>query len=213
MPGIDGPSALKALRDLYPAECGRLPIVACTANAVAKDLEGYLSMGFSGCLTKPIDRADLSRVLARFCPEQKRSKATSQTTRDPSVETGLGAVHGIDLIAMNERFEGDRDAICEILNIFLAESAGLLEQVRRAVHSADPEMIRWSAHALKGSLGNVCATAAYSVAETLENDAKRSSIEITTDSFRRLEPLVGQVQEYACRILSGSVELVLNHPT
>jgi PAS domain S-box-containing protein len=66
MPELDGLEAARLIRQL-----GRSmqvpPIVALTANAFPEDRISCLDAGMSDYLAKPFERADLERVLARWC--------------------------------------------------------------------------------------------------------------------------------------------------
>lgn len=57
MPVLDGMSAIKQLR-LRP-QYASLPVLALTAYAMVGDKERVMAAGFSGYLTKPIDRRSL----------------------------------------------------------------------------------------------------------------------------------------------------------
>ena len=69
MPELDGLEAARLIRQL-----GRSmqvpPIVALTANAFPEDRISCLNAGMSDYLAKPFERADLERVLARWCGAQ-----------------------------------------------------------------------------------------------------------------------------------------------
>lgn len=63
MPVMDGMSALNLLK-----ECGfNAPIYALTANAMSHEIKGYLDAGFSGYLSKPIDKFAFYNALATHC--------------------------------------------------------------------------------------------------------------------------------------------------
>jgi signal transduction histidine kinase/CheY-like chemotaxis protein len=64
MPGMDGMEATQAIRALGGAQAG-LPIVAMTANAFEEDRQACLAAGMDDYIAKPIDMAQLARVLAR----------------------------------------------------------------------------------------------------------------------------------------------------
>lgn len=72
MPGMDGPTATRALRAEFPA--ARQPVViAVTAHALADSREAFLSAGMDEILTKPIRLPELTALLARL-PELRRSR-------------------------------------------------------------------------------------------------------------------------------------------
>jgi signal transduction histidine kinase/DNA-binding response OmpR family regulator len=63
MPALDGLSATRQIRALE-AEGPRIPIVALTANAFAEEREAALAAGMDEFLVKPLDRDQLTRILA-----------------------------------------------------------------------------------------------------------------------------------------------------
>ncbi|WP_285672175.1 response regulator, partial [Paralimibaculum aggregatum] len=72
MPEMDGYEATGRIRETE-AETGRppVPIVALTANAMSGDRERCLQAGMTDYLAKPVRKAELSEVIARYAPEEK----------------------------------------------------------------------------------------------------------------------------------------------
>jgi CheY-like chemotaxis protein len=65
MPVMDGPAAVRAIREREAAEGRRrTPIIALTANAMSHQRELYLAAGMDGFVAKPIEVAELLRVVA-----------------------------------------------------------------------------------------------------------------------------------------------------
>ena len=64
MPVMDGVEATRRIRKL-PPPAGTVPIVALTANVMAKERERYLAAGMVACLMKPIEWGELFAALAR----------------------------------------------------------------------------------------------------------------------------------------------------
>lgn len=61
MPGMDGPSTLRALRELPGG--ARLPAVFITARAQPADIAQYQGLGVLGVITKPFQAARLAQQL------------------------------------------------------------------------------------------------------------------------------------------------------
>ncbi len=70
MPGMDGPSAARAVR----ARGDRTPIVALTANAFAEDRKACLEAGMDDHLVKPLEPESLRASLARWTNRADRAK-------------------------------------------------------------------------------------------------------------------------------------------
>ncbi len=67
MPGMDGPTAARAIRDREAATTRpRTPIVALTANAMTDQVESYAASGMDAVVAKPIDVAALYAAIAKF---------------------------------------------------------------------------------------------------------------------------------------------------
>jgi signal transduction histidine kinase/DNA-binding response OmpR family regulator/PAS domain-containing protein len=66
MPILDGLSATRQLRDLDLPRSKTVPIVAMTANAFNEDKQDCLAAGMNDYLSKPINIAEMSRVLSKY---------------------------------------------------------------------------------------------------------------------------------------------------
>ncbi len=62
MPEMDGIEAFKIIRQ----KGGQTPIFALTANAMSHEIEHYLSLGFNGHLSKPIERHIFIPTIAKY---------------------------------------------------------------------------------------------------------------------------------------------------
>ena len=71
MPGMDGVETAEKIRSNAKKQGKRLVIVALTANAVSSAKDMFLAHGFDGFISKPIDIAELERVLKRVIPKEK----------------------------------------------------------------------------------------------------------------------------------------------
>lgn len=73
MPGMDGPSAARAIR----ARGDETPIVALTANAFAEDRRACLEAGMDDHLVKPLELEALRASLARWTKSADRAKVAA----------------------------------------------------------------------------------------------------------------------------------------
>ena len=65
LPGIDGVEALSRIRE--DERTAAIPVLALTAQAMEGDRERFLEAGFDGYLSKPVDVAELLRIVGEHC--------------------------------------------------------------------------------------------------------------------------------------------------
>ena len=87
MPGMDGYEFLQKLREVVPPRGGRpVPVIALTACASGQDRDLALQAGFDRHLTKPVDPAELVRVIAQSHSARRvaSGSAVAVAVEDPS---------------------------------------------------------------------------------------------------------------------------------
>jgi CheY-like chemotaxis protein len=72
MPGEDGLSFIRKVRALKPGKGGKTPAIALTAFVGAEATRQSLEAGFDAHLAKPVDVADLSRLIAKLAGRLKK---------------------------------------------------------------------------------------------------------------------------------------------
>ncbi len=89
MPIMDGYAATAVIRSL-PSPENKVRIVALTANALAGDRERCLEVGMDEYLAKPVQRAQLARVLAACAQQDRHSWGTSHSAAASSLDSMSG---------------------------------------------------------------------------------------------------------------------------
>jgi two-component system sensor histidine kinase/response regulator len=163
MPEMGGFEATAAIREREQATGAHIPIIAMTARAMAGDRQQCLDAGMDAYLMKPIRAADL---FAAVEAAKKSESLTETATESRDQVTPDFAV--IDEPALLELVGGDEQLKEEIIDIYLEDYPRLLGEIRAAAASGDLEALQFSAHALKGSVGNMAATGAHKAASDLE---------------------------------------------
>ncbi|MDR0289940.1 MAG: response regulator [Treponema sp.] len=74
MPEMDGVDATKIIRAMPEEKYQKLPIVALTANVVGDVRDMFMKSGMSDFLSKPMEPAEMERVLKEWLPPEKHSR-------------------------------------------------------------------------------------------------------------------------------------------
>ena len=85
MPGMDGVTAMHHIKDDVAGPNASTPVVCLTADAVTGAREKYMSEGFAGYLTKPIDIFDLEMMLRELLPKDKIVEVKKEVVTDAAI--------------------------------------------------------------------------------------------------------------------------------
>lgn len=164
MPELDGFTATAEIRR-REGDVRHTPIVAMTANALEGDRERCLAAGMDDYLTKPITRARLEAILARWLAPSARL--------EENVELGSDRLPLIDAKQLDHATGGDRALAQEILVIFAEGLPELSRRIAEAASRGDAAALVAAAHELKGSAANVGACRLSSLAAEIETAARQ----------------------------------------
>jgi len=92
-----------------------------------------------------------------------------------------------DRVRLLQLVDGDKALLSEIVGLFFEDAPMWLDAVRDAGAVADGELLRSSAHALKGALSNFAADRATSIASTLEEKGRAEELEGVRELIADLE--------------------------
>jgi signal transduction histidine kinase/CheY-like chemotaxis protein/HPt (histidine-containing phosphotransfer) domain-containing protein len=151
MPTLSGPETAKILRQTHFFGNPVVPIVALTAqNRGDIDLQAEQEL-FDHWLTKPLEVANLQRVLGQF------SRDSAAELRPAPGEVSWPDLPNVDRSFLWSQYR-DREVILEMLQCFFEESGEFEPALRGALDRYDAAVLESELHALHGSLLNIGAT-------------------------------------------------------
>ena len=181
MPGMDGIETMKRIRANGAKDKAEIPIIALTANAVSTARETFLSVGFDGFVSKPIELVELERVLRRVLPKAATSSLSLQEgapeavsavqETPPSVKEQLRAC-GLDMEEAHRYCADDEEFYMTLLAQFVSETAEKEEKMQAFLADNDLKNYEIVVHALKNALKLIGSDTLSERAKELEFAAK-----------------------------------------
>jgi len=168
MPEMGGLEATRAIREKEKSTGKHLPVVAMTAHAMQGDRERCLEAGMDGYLAKPLD----PKIFLQVVEGTALPGGTSET--EPSILKSEQTVDNSTLLA---RFGGDRKLVIKLVNAFRKDCPRMITRIGSAIRSRDAAALADAAHALKGSVGNFGASAAFETAREVEKLAREGKLD------------------------------------
>lgn len=180
MPVMDGLEATRRIRVLADAPGGerfaKLPIIAMTALAMAKDAEQSRAAGMNDHVTKPIAPDQLMAALTKWVrlpagrPAILAATASSQAGEIPS---DLRALTNLDAHEGIRRIGGNADAYRKQLRRFREHYPDAIDELRRLTAEQGAQRAEEYCHALKGVTGNIGAKALYEKISAIDGRLKQ----------------------------------------
>jgi CheY-like chemotaxis protein/HPt (histidine-containing phosphotransfer) domain-containing protein len=196
MPEMDGIKATAAIRAGEGDNGTHLPIIAMTAHALKGDRERCLAAGMDGYVSKPIKSSELEALLQRLVPA---TPVPEDGKMEPAgtPDAANGAV--LNRAALLDYVDHNRELLHKIVGRFLVNGPTLLAKVKEAVEQCDSGALEFSAHTLKGAVGNFFAEAAREAAlrlETLGHEGNLAAAPAALDALdQELNRLHGALRE------------------
>ncbi len=184
MPEMGGFEATAIIREREAKSGERTRIVAMTAHAMTGDRERCLAAGMDGYLSKPIDQRLLFEVV-----EQGSAGIVARLAPPPQPAL-------FNRSELMNRLGGDVNLLAEVVRIFLDDCPKRLAAIRNAVDLRDAEMIRTTAHALKGAAGTLSATAVFDAAQALERLGTEGRLELAEAAWRILATEASNLMDF-----------------
>lgn len=187
MPVMDGMEATRQIREAEKASGDHLPIIALTAHAMKGDRERFLAVGMDAYVSKPINAEELDRAIA----EVTRA-GSARTDTNGAADSGAPLFDRKKALA---NLDGSEDLLEELIEIFIEDCPDMLTELKQALESGDPGLVRSAAHALKGAVGNFTSGEAYTLALSIEDSGSSGDLEGVQERLSELEGHVRKLTE------------------
>ena len=188
MSGMDGVEAMKRIRTDVSGLNGSIPIVALTANAMSSAKQMFLSEGFDGFVSKPVEIEELERVLKQVLPKSAISFVDDDGNEEAPVEEEEPEVKpaeekdfitelrksGIDTDAGLKYCVGDKDFYKSLLIQFATESLDKIASMKNYYKLHDWHNYEILVHALKSTSKMIGVSDLSEKAKALEKAAKEN---------------------------------------
>ncbi|MCR4798128.1 MAG: response regulator [Lachnospiraceae bacterium] len=194
MPGMDGVEAMQALRSDFSRARKDIPIVALTANAVSSAKEMFLSVGFDGFVSKPIELMELERVLRKVLPKsmigavpvdqddtkkkkEREAKAEEVTLNEPEEQKAAGKYSLLEKLSVDSTqglfyCQNDPEFYDQLLIQYAQEFPQKEKTLTKAVEEKDLRTYEVTVHAVKSTSKMIGAMHLSDAAKALEDAAK-----------------------------------------
>lgn len=175
MPEMDGYELTRRIRALESNNGNhRIPIIACTANALGGDAEACFAAGMDDYLAKPVELAMLLKKLDQWLPIPRDAAVPGASTNKPmdATLTNGNPATPVDRSVLAEISGGDAAVERDLLIDFRRvndEDAAMLKQ---AVDASNLPQITRTTHRIKGASAIVGAVALASVCERIEQASR-----------------------------------------
>jgi signal transduction histidine kinase/DNA-binding NarL/FixJ family response regulator len=188
MPEMDGVEATNIIRKLGE-KYTKLPIIALTANAVQGAKEMFLSNGFNGFISKPIDMKEMYRILKEWLPAEKVEIKKGDETENSKQKTqseflsALEKINDINAEIGLDRVSGMEDMYKETLELFNKKITADCDAMSDKLDNGDIKGFSILIHAMKSGLSTIGAMSLSDTAFRMETASKNNDIEFCLQRF------------------------------
>lgn len=186
MPGVDGLTATRKIRDWEHGKGSHIPIVAMTAHALKGDEERCLEAGMDGYLSKPVSGRAIEDAIAQFVGNERKS---SRAQQDSSCSAAAW-----DHARALDRLGGDEALLNELIEIFLEETPKQLVILEQSIAASNFPIVERTAHTLKGELSYLGLCEGAEKCRVLEGLSRERRLEEAVEVLHALKSeLVGVI--------------------
>ncbi len=195
MPGLDGLETTAAIRERERTTGAHIPIVALTAHVVKGDAERCLAAGMDGYVAKPLRARELFAAIESALDPARRVPA--HRPRATIFDEAL----------LLERVGGDRVALAQLVELFLADAPRLVAEICGAIEAKNTTALQAAAHTLKGAVSNFAAPGATQAAARLLQLGESDRLSGARDACTILEREIDQLRAALSEMVAKPTEV------
>jgi len=201
MPEMGGIEATERIRRLT-TETRKIPIIAMTANAMAKDRQASLNAGMDDYISKPVDPDKLYACLLKWInPDLMKAKGVQVPgyENDPGQSTASALqkkLPDIDVTAGLKRVGGNQTLYENLLTDFAKEYHGAIDHIKNLLAKKDKMTAYRVAHTVNGLSATIGAVTLHRFTEKIETQIKQEkTIDalLSANSSSALDNVVSQI--------------------
>ncbi|HYF02230.1 MAG TPA: response regulator [Patescibacteria group bacterium] len=191
MPEMDGFEATKAIRQLEGYN--NTPIIAMTANAAPVEKENCIQTGMNDFAQKPVRREELDVLLKKWLPTTEIVSEGNSENSQHQEDAEKSVIDPTALQRLKELHEDENDTVFlkELIDIFLQNTPQHIAKIKSQIEENTPDLVRKTAHAIKGSSAVLGASGLVEICSALENASRAGDI----NTIQALAPQLNE--EYA----------------
>jgi signal transduction histidine kinase/FixJ family two-component response regulator len=186
MPEMDGVETTNIIRKM-DGKYKELPIIALTANAVQGAKEMFLSSGFNGFVSKPIDMHEMYKTLKEWLPADKiELKKEEALEKEQEVSVFINSIKKINEINAEiglERVSGMEDMYKDTLELFNKKLAAQCDTMTEKLNAKDANGFAILIHAMKSQLATIGAMGLSDLALRMETAAKDGDLQLCEQRY------------------------------
>lgn len=185
LPELDGYETTKLIREQEANGERYTFIIALTANALLGEREKCLAVGMDDYISKPIELEKLAMVLQLWA-----DRINPNLIDSPSIEI---AETPFDDHALNDLANGNESFKKELLQVFVEDVGGYLQNLAFAIENRDYKTIHQRAHQIKGASAMLSMTEISNLAHQIEREGEQGYVE-------NAEQLLVELQKHFDRV-------------
>jgi signal transduction histidine kinase/ActR/RegA family two-component response regulator/HPt (histidine-containing phosphotransfer) domain-containing protein len=198
MPDMDGIEAVKIIREKPNSEyCKNVPIIALTANALVGNSEMFMSRGFNGFISKPVDIFQLDEALNKFVRDKRGAGNSNNDSLLPTSHSPFPDIPGVDVKKGITMTGGTEKGYRNVLAMLSKNVEEMLPLFQTPPDQDALPMFIVQVHALKSSTASIGAVEVSDRAAKLEDAGRAGDLafirEHLGDFFEHLTALVKNI--------------------